>query len=648
MKPSLFLAMVAAAGLYGCNHPSIQNDYPIHPVDKTAVNLTDHFIKPRIDTNRNRTIPYAFKMCLKTGRIENFEIAGGLKKGRFCGQYPFDDSDVYKIIEGTSYSLETHYDKKLDQFLDSLIEKISLAQEADGYLETWRRIDPNKPLAEWWGTAPRWSNLQYGHELYNLGHLYEAAAAHYQATGKKNLLNIALKSADLITHVFGPGKKIGVPGHEEVEIGLMKLYRVTGNKEYLDLAKFFVDARGDSSRRKIWGKYQQDHMPVRDQREAVGHAVRAGYLYSAMTELTALTGDQTYMPALDSIWNDIAKHKLYITGGVGSKSDGEAFGPAYDLPNDSAYAETCAAISMVLWNHRMFLLTGNSKYYDFLEQTLYNGLLSGVGLSGEDFFYTNPLEFKGSMHFNEGTSTRQPWFACACCPSNLVRFILQIPGLVYAAGKGILYINLYISNQAKLADDHTNFHITMTSGYPWSGKTEIKIDSGNPGRLIFAFRIPAWTQGAAVDNHLYRIINFEKSQPGLLVNGKPVNYTVNKGYALIERSWQEGDIISIQFVMHPELIRANDKVAHDQDKVVVGIGPVMYCAEGTDNHQDLKNIFLDNRTLLKPKAVNDMGCEFYCISLVHPDQPESVLIPYSLWANRGPSSMKVWIDYHSL
>ncbi len=360
---------------FSCTRKNQFHDYPIKEVNFKEVQLTDNFWEPRIITNRDVTIPYGFKMCEQTGRVDNFMIAAGMKKGQFCSQYPFDDSDVYKIIEGASYSLEKEYNKELDQYLDSLIFKISKAQEKDGYLETWRTINPDKPLAQWWGSAPRWSNLATGHELYNLGHLYEAAVAHYQATGKRTLWDVALKSANLICNVFGPGKKIGVPGHEEVEIGLMKLYRLTRKPKYLNLAKFFIDERGDSTKRKIWGEYQQDQMPVRDQREAVGHAVRAGYLYSAMTEMTALTGDTTMMPALNAIWNDVTDHKLYITGGVGARSEGEAFGNAYELPNRTAYAETCAAIAMVLWNHRMFLLTGDSKYYDFLERTLYNGLI---------------------------------------------------------------------------------------------------------------------------------------------------------------------------------------------------------------------------------------------------------------------------------
>lgn len=641
------LILITVLFFNSCKKAPLPFDYLIKPVNFSYVTLTDNFMQTRVDTNRINTITYAFEMCRKTGRIENFEIAGGIKKGKFCSKYPFDDSDVYKIIEGASYTLADNYNKELDQFLDSLIQKIAMAQQKDGYLETWRAIDPNSPLADWWGSAARWSGLQGGHELYNLGHLYEAAVAHYQATGKRSLLEIALKSADLITRVFGPGKKIGVPGHEEVEIGLMKLYRVTEDQKYLNLAKFFIDERGDSTNRKIWGEYQQDHMPVKNQREAVGHAVRAGYLYSAMADLTALTGDTTYLPALEAIWNDIVKHKLYITGGVGSKSDGEAFGKPYELPNASAYAETCAAISMVLWNHRMFLLTGNSKYYDFLEETLYNGLLSGIGLNGENFFYQNPLEYDGVNAFNEGTTSRQPWFSCACCPSNLARFIPQIPGLIYAVTDNLIYINLYISNKAIIQVHNYKVHLQMTSGYPWNGDSNIKINVSGTKDLIFGFRVPSWVKGNTVDNDLYHIINYNTGSFEINVNNKPIVYSMKNGYALISRKWAQGDIINVHFTIKPDLVQSNDSVADDKNKIAVELGPLLYCAEGQDNGPDFKELYIDNKSQLNPMEDYKMGMHFKKIEIDHPDLTKLILIPYSLWANRGLAPMKVWIKYTS-
>ncbi len=647
MNRSLAILILISAIFSACTKRKTFSDYPIKEVNFKTVKLTDHFWEPRIVTNRDITIHYGFKMCEKTGRVDNFMIAAGMKKGQFCSHYPFDDSDVYKIIEGASYTLETEYNKELDQYLDSLILKISKAQEKDGYLETWRTINPDKPLAEWWGSAPRWSNLATGHELYNLGHLYEAAAAHYQATGKRTLLNVALKSANLICNVFGPGKKIGVPGHEEVEIGLMKLYRLTGETKYLNLAKFFIDERGDSTKRKIWGEYQQDHMPVRQQREAVGHAVRAGYLYTAMTELTALTGDTTMMPALNAIWNDIAEHKLYITGGVGSRSEGEAFGKPYELPNKSAYAETCAAIAMVLWNHRMFLLTGDSKYYDFLERTLYNGLISGIGLNGDSFFYENPLEVTGDSSFNEGTGSRQPWFTCACCPSNLARFIPQIPGLIYAVKNNRIYVNLYISNKAYFKAGQNEVKLEMESGFPWKGNNRITINLPEETTLTFALRIPSWNEGSVINGDLYSFRDPQKIPFEVKVNGENADYSIEKGYLLVSRKWRKGDIIDLDFSLRPQVMTANKNILSDTGKEAIQYGPLLYCAEGVDN-KGKGNFYFTDDVQFKPEITSGMEIPCLQISAINPDHSVIKLIPYSFWSNRGPSTMKVWIDHKSM
>jgi hypothetical protein len=648
MKTDYFIPALFIILIYSCNHKPANNDYSINSVNFTSVRLTDSLWKPRIDTNRVVTIPYGFKMCKETGRIDNFDIAGGKKKGSFCTKYPFDDSDVYKIIEGASYSLSTNYDAKLDRYIDSLIEKIAAAQEHDGYLETWRTIDPNKPLADWWGSAERWSNLQYGHELYNLGHLYEAAVAHYNATGKKNLLNIALKSANLVNEVFGPGKKIGVPGHEEIEIGLMKLYRITNNDKYLDLARFFINERGDSVNRKNYGDYSQDHLPVRDQHAAVGHAVRAGYLYSAITELSALTGDTSFLPALNDIWNDIVSHKLYITGGVGAKGDGEAFGKPYELPNSTAYSETCAAISMILWNDRMFRISGNSRYFDFLEQTLYNAFLSGVSLSGNKFFYPNPLESDGISGFNYGSATRQSWFTCACCPSNIARFIPQIPGFVYAVAGNIIYVNLFISNDAVIPYGKKKIQLRMTSGYPWVGDTKIKIDLPEKTEMIFAIRIPGWVNHRFLNDSLYYFPDYKKGKFTILVNGNSAEYKLVSGYAMITRQWVKGDSIQIEFPMTSEFVKSNENISDNKNKDAVIRGPIVYCAEGIDNQDNLKKIFLNRSWNLTNEIHSEMGVSYVRIYANQEKGHQIIFIPYALWSNRGASPMKVWIDEQSL
>ncbi|MGZ5516041.1 MAG: glycoside hydrolase family 127 protein, partial [Candidatus Aminicenantales bacterium] len=378
-------------------------DYPAAPVPFTDVHLTDVFWAPRLDANRTVTIPHIFKENEDTGRVKNFELAeaaqAGAPGGKFCTRFPFDDSDVYKIIEAASYALATHADPELDKHVDGLIAKIAAAQEPDGYLYTSRTIG-GPPPQDWLGKE-RWSHLYMSHELYNLGHLYEAAAAHFQATFKKSLLDIAVKSADLVAKEFGPGKRTNPPGHEEIEIGLVKLYRVTGTRKYLDLANWFIDARGrtdaripyerDGRQEFLYGEYAQDQKPFIEQTEAVGHAVRAGYLYAGAADVAALTGDAAYIAALDKIWADMVGTKLYITGGIGAAGGWEGYGPPYRLPNASAYAETCANIATFLWNSRMQRLELDGKYADVMERILYNGVLSGISLSGTLFFYPNPL-----------------------------------------------------------------------------------------------------------------------------------------------------------------------------------------------------------------------------------------------------------------
>jgi DUF1680 family protein len=409
------------------------------------VKIADQFWLPKIETNRTVTIPASFAKCEEMGRMDNFLIAGGKMKGRIKGEMPFDDTDVYKIIEGAAYSLTTHPDPKLDAYVDSVIDIIKIGQEADGYLTTYKTADTTYSPAKWCAPAGKWANEQCSHELYNSGHMFEAAAAHFRATGKKNFLDIATKNADLLVRVFGEGKNPGVPGHQIVETGLIKLYQVTGKEDYLKLAKHFLDFRGDSTKRKLWGPYNQDHKPVTQQDEAVGHAVRAEYMYAGMTDVAAIFKDEAYKNAVDKIWDNIASKKLYITGGVGAKHEGEAFGGNYELPNLTAYNETCAAIGNVYWNYRMFLLHGDAKYIDILERSLYNGVISGVGLDGKTFFYPNPLECDLKYKFNQGGSLdRQPWFDCSCCPSNICRFLPSIPGYIYAQAPGSLYVNLFV------------------------------------------------------------------------------------------------------------------------------------------------------------------------------------------------------------
>jgi DUF1680 family protein len=462
----------------GIAHTKAQSvkDYPFSPIPFTSVSINDEFWGPRIKTNREVTIPDTFKKSEETGRIKNFAVAGGLEKGEFEGIF-YNDSDVFKIIEGASYSLNVNPDPKLKKYVDSVIFKIAAAQEEDGYLYTQRTINPSK--VQQGAGEKRWDHMIHNHELYNVGHMYEAAVAYYLATGEKNLLDVAIKNANLIDSVFGPNKNLGVPGHEEIEIGLVKLFRLTGDNKYLDLAKFFIDQRGNSDGHELYGKYSQDHKPFVDQRNAVGHSVRAGYLYAGVTDVAAITGSNEYNESLFSIWNDIVEHKTYLTGGIGSEPHIEGFGPDYQLPNKTAYTETCAAISMMLWNHRLFLLTGDVKYMDVFERTLYNGFLPGISLEGDTYFYPNPLESDGIYKFNHGMIKRSPWFDTSCCPVNIVRVLPSLSGYIYSTKGRDIFINLFIGSTSELDIDGKKIKLNQSTKYPWDGKVKLTIEEAD-------------------------------------------------------------------------------------------------------------------------------------------------------------------------
>lgn len=658
MKKSNLLLLATLFAVSCSNKDNTVKDYPVKPVTFTNVKFTDNFWLPRIDTNRIVTIPFDFRKCEETHRIDNFAIAGGLKPGSFVG-IRYNDSDVYKVIEGASYSLSIHPDPALEKYLDDLIAKIAAAQEDDGYLYTCRTINPDT-LPSYTGKT-RWSQLKDSHELYNIGHMYEAAVAYYQATGKKSLLNVAIKSANLINTVFGPGEDQlhGVPGHQEIELGLVKLYRVTNDEKYLKLAKYFLDQRGNANGHKlyVYGEngsnkvYTQDHKPVIEQSEAVGHAVRAVYMYSAMADIAALTGDKKYKKAVDRLWNNVVSKKLYITGGIGAKSAGEAFGDDYYLPNLSAYNETCAAVGNMLWNERMFLLNGDAKYIDVLERTLYNGFLSGVSINGDEFFYPNPLE-------SDGSHQRKPWFSCSCCPTNVVRFLPSLPGYVYAHTKDDLFINLYIGNEADINMDFGQVHISQNTGYPWSGKVKIKIEPESSSKFTVSLRIPGWAQNKPVPSDLYHYMNHSDKKTVIRLNGKEIKYTIGKGYAKIKRIWKKGDVIEVYFPMPVRKVLANKKVEEDRGKFAIERGPVVYCAEWVDNSGKVRNLLLDKNVdftyehkkelingitiikgVSKPLTVNNSGN-----TVVGKEKP-FVAIPYYAWAHRGNGEMMVWFPY---
>lgn len=654
MKTIALLALAAAAA------QAQPRDYPVKPVPFTAVHVNDGFWAPKIEINRTVTIPFAFEQEEKTGRIDNFvRAAEALRNEPFANHrppgYPFDDSDVYKVIEGASYTLSVHPDPKLDAYLDSLIAKIAAAQENDGYLYTARTIDPLHPHP--WSGNQRWILEGINsHELYDLGHLYEAAAAHYAATGKRTLLDVALRSANLLTVTFGPGKREIWPGHQIVEMGLVKLYRVTGDTQYLTLAKFMLDVRGpESSERGAGAAYTEANKRPVDQTDAPagGHAVRAMYMYSGMADVAALTGDTTYLTALDRIWDDVTAKKLHITGGVGARAAGESFGADYELPNMSAYNETCAAVGNDFWNHRLFLLHADAKYIDVMERTLYNGLISGVALDGKTFFYQNPLEATGFA----GKDQRSPWFGVACCPGNITRFMASVPGYVYAERGDAIWVNLYVASSADVKlDNGRAVHIVQETRYPWDGAVKMTVDPDRPGPLTIRVRIPGWARNQPIPSDLYRFADTNTGQAALKVNGKRVPVTLDKGYAALTRSWKKGDTIELSLPMPVRRIVANDQVAADRGRVAIQRGPIVYTAEFADNPDGkVRNLMLPDRATLtaeyRPALLNGVevvtgkavALAYDAQGSVTAKEESFTAIPYYAWANRGRGQMMVWL-----
>ena len=635
-----FLTCICITGSAQINH-----GYPIDPVPFTSVKVTDNFWGQRLQASREVTIPLAFSKCEETGRYENFVKAAHPSDTYKVEGFSFDDTDVYKTIEGASYSLQTYPDKKLQKYIDSVLVIVAGAQEPDGYLYTARTMNPKHPHN--WAGKERWVAVEnLSHEFYNLGHMIEGAVAHYQATGKRNFLDIAIKYADCVCREIGngPQQKKYVPGHQIAEMALVKLYMVTGDKKYLDQAKFFLDTRGYTSRKDA---YSQAHKPVVEQDEAVGHAVRAVYMYSGMADVAAITGDSSYIKAIDKIWDNIVSKKIYITGGIGAHHAGEAFGNNYELPNLSAYCETCAAIGNVYMNYRLFLLHGDAKYFDVLERTLYNGLISGVSLDGGSFSSPNPLSSNGKY-------SRKPWFGCACCPSNVSRFIPSLPGYVYAVKNDQVYVNLYLSNKAELKVDKKKILLEQETGYPWNGDIRLKITQGNQD-FTMKLRIPGWVRGNVLPGDLYSYADNQKPAYQVSVNGQTVESDVNDGYLSIARKWKKGDVVEVHFDMIPRIVKANPKVEADHGRVAVERGPIVYCAEWPDNRFNVHSILLNQHPQFK---VTDKPELLYGIRQITTDAQalsydkagklvtkdvELTLIPYYAWAHRGEGDMEVWL-----
>lgn len=625
----------------------VNNAWLLTP-ELTSVKVNDPFWTPLIERNRTATIPYTFGKCEETGRIDNFAIAGGLMKGKHTGER-YNDSDVFKIIEGACYSLIETPDPKLRSYVDSLVTLIAAAQEDDGYLYTTRTID-SVNMAPGAGRE-RWIDERVSHELYNVGHMYEAAVAHYRATGSNAFLDVALKNAELVAKEFGWGLREIAPGHQEIEIGLIKLYDLTANRQWLELAQFFIDVRGrqgdyvrhpEKSRFDVYNDsvYLQMHKPVLEQSEAVGHAVRGAYMYTAMADLSRATGEIKYLESSQRIWDDVTGGKIYVTGGIGSKELGEAFGEAYELNNLDAYTETCASVANVFWNHRLYTATGDAKYLDVLERTLYNGLISGIGADGCSFYYSNPLE-------SDGRFERAGWFDCSCCPGNVARFMPAMKQYIWSVSDQGVNVNLFIGSVAKLKTAAGDVELKQTTGLPWTGDVTINVDPAvNNTVFSLRIRIPAWTGDAPMAGGLYRFVTPVKEKPELKVNGKKIEITEEKGFAVIDRSWKRGDVVTLSLPMEPRFIISRDEVKADSGRVAIGAGPLVYCVEEADNGK-ISDLNVHPATGVvsgfDKTIMSGIGILSFTAENADGSEIEIKAVPYYSWANRGKGEMQVWI-----
>lgn len=608
----------------------------LRAVPFTAVTIADSFWAPRQETNRKVSIPHSLRMLEESGNIANLELAAAGAHAGYKGPV-FMDSDLYKAIEGASYSLATHPDPVLDREVDSIIAKIAAAQMKDGYLDTWYIVNaPDR----------RWTNLRDNHELYCAGHLFEAAVAHFQATGKRNFLNVAIKLADHIDSVFGDGKRMGYPGHPEIELALVKLWRATGEKRYFNLAKFFIVNRGqhffakehNTDPARYDGTYWQDNVPIREHKSIVGHAVRAGYLMSGVVDVARETGDEGLLKMVNRVWRNTTERNMYITGGIGPSASNEGFTHDYDLPNLTAYQETCASVAMAMWNHRLNLLTGDSKYADLLELSLYNGILSGVSLDGSRFFYVNPLESRGNHH-------RQGWYGCACCPPNVTRTLAQLGGYAYATDDSGITVNLYIQGTARAKVGDRTIALNVTTDYPWDGVVRIRPVTDPPASLDIRLRIPGWCQGPLLEINHDRI--------GRLVR--------ERGYLVLHRTWKTGDEIKLDLPMPARRVAANPNVKDDAGCLAIQRGPIVYALEQCDNSAPIHDIAIPADSEIRPVhesgvlggvtalkgtgitvADTDWKNELYAAS-PPPRRIEFTAIPYYAWDNRAPGEMRVWM-----
>lgn len=656
------MTRLAFLALFGCALTALHaaSDYPLRPVPFTDVRITGGVLQQRQATNSAVTLPFALQQCESSKRLINFDLAAETMRRRAAGettfqnkpptQYPFDDSDVFKALEGASFCLSLEKNPALEAQLDGYIKRIAAAQEPDGYLYTWRTMHPDSSAHEWIDRQRWLKDPQVSHELYNIGHLYEAGVAHAQATGNRSLLDICLKSAELVHKDFGDGEPRIAPGHQVIEMGMAKLFRQTGDPRWIALARFFIEARGHGG-----SAYSQDHIPAVEQKEAVGHAVRANYLYSGMADVAALTGDQRYLEAITRIWDNVVERKLHLTGGCGARASGEAYGNDYELPH-RCYNETCAAVAFLFWNHRMFLMTGDAKYMDVFERSLYNGVLSGVSLSGDRFFYPNPLEYDGKSVFNHGHAGRAPWFGCACCPPNILRTIASLGGYVYAVKDDQLLVNLYADGTGSASVKGGKVAIRQSTRYPWDGKVELRLDPEQNSTFALCVRVPGWVQGRPLPSDLYAYDDPAPAKWSVRVNGRKVDVTPEKGFARISREWKKGDTVTLDFPMPVRRVAGNPKIAATRGQVALERGPIVYAFEGIDNDGTVFDAVLPVKAKLTTEFRPDLLGGVWVLKVrgaqkayrkpsdeLAVKSAELVGIPYAVWANRGLTPMTVWL-----
>jgi DUF1680 family protein len=652
---SLALGLAGAGGYALAADPS--RDYPIRAVPFTRTEIADGFWAPRIEKNRAVTIGHNLQSCHRTGRVQNFVVAAKKAEGAFQGVFGFDDTDVYKSLEAAAYALALKPDPALEREVDDLIATIAAAQAPDGYLYTAGQIGKTAEKPICCVGLTRWVQERDSHELYNAGHLFEAAVAHFEATGKRNLLDVATKLADLLTRVFGPGRNMLVPGHQEVELALVKLYRVTRKPEYLELARFFLDQRGNADGRELYGPYSQDHQPVAQQSTAVGHAVRAAYLYTGMADVAALTDAPGYVAALDRIWADVVGSKLYLTGGIGAEHEGEAMGDHFHLPNRSAYSETCAAIANAMWNYRMFRLHGDAKYVDVIERTAYNTILGSVSLSGDQFFYVNPLAADGKYAFNADKSKgRRPWFKCSCCPPNVARFLASFGDYVYAQADDGIYVNLFVGGRTRVDRGGRQVELRQATEYPWKGDVTITVAPDAETEFALRVRIPGWAREQPVPSGLYRYQDAAGLPHTVSVNGQPVKPELVRGYAVLKRRWKAGDTVRLSLPMPVRRVVSDDRVAANHGRVALERGPIVYAVEAVDNGGDVFNLVLPDDAPLSALPRPDLlggvtvitgrALGLYAADdgrAVAAREQDFLAVPYNVWSNRGEDRMAVWL-----